>query len=147
MQGRVKRKMSIYSGFLELDKKDYEVEFQQMRQVGIKKDKNNVYFEFPSLFRIFSEFVSINAMTPDFEVIEKPLQNTDEIKVGFSSGDGENFGTLYGHYMINGKDNAILSFNATNLQKFRESTKNESEYDRTTQYYINYAKPRSYDYH
>gem|GEM_PF-5689170 len=49
--------------------------------------------------------------------------------------------------MINGKDNAILSFNATNLQKFRESTKNESEYDRTTQYYINYAKPRSYDYH
>lgn len=158
MQGMVKRKTSLYAGELELDKKDYQVELRQMRQVGIKKDENNVYFIFPSFFRIFSEFIRINAVTPDFEVIEKPLENTDEIKVEFSFGGEENSGTSYGHYMINGKDNAILSFNSTNEWKFPESSQNEAEYDRTTRmesatffkkdnsyqrYYINYAKQKA----
>jgi hypothetical protein len=155
MQGRVKRKTSIYTGDLELDKKDYQVELQQMRQVGIKKDKNNVYFIFPSFFRIFSEFVRINAMTPDFEVVEKPLKKTDEIRVEFSSGADENSGVSYGDYLINGKNNAILTFNSTTLPSFPESSQNEAEYDRTkrlesatffqkdetyNRYYMNYAK-------
>ncbi len=158
MQGRVKRKTSLYTGDLELDKKDYEVELQQMRQVGIKKDENNVYFIFPSFFRIFSEFIRINAMTPDFEVVEKPLENTDAIKVEFSSGADDNSGESYGYYMINGKDNAILSFNSTTLPIFPESSQNQAEYDRTTRmesatffkkdnsyqrYYINYAKQKA----
>ena len=155
MQGRVKRKTSIYTGDLQLDKKDYEVELLQMRQVGIKKDKNKVYFTFPSFFNIFKEFIRINAMGPDFEVVEKPLENTDEIKVVFSSGNHEDLGGSYGHYMINGKDNAILSFNATSIHKLLESSRNKSEYAYTTslesaslfekdgshnRYYMNYAK-------
>jgi hypothetical protein len=158
MQGRIKRKTSLYTGDLELDKKDYQVELEQMRQVGIKKDENNVYFIFPSFFRIFSEFVRINAMTPDFEVIEKPLENTDVIKVEFYSGEDKNSSSSYGHYMINGKDNAILSFNSTTLPIFPESSQNQAEYDRTTRmesatffkkdnsyqrYYINYAKQKA----
>lgn len=131
MQGKVKRKTSLYTSNLELDKKDYQVELDQMRQVGIKKDENNIYFIFPSFFRIFSEFVRINAMGPGFEVIEKPLENTDEIKVEFSSREDGNSGSSYGHYMINGKDNAILSFNASTVSKSPESSTNKFEYDHT----------------
>lgn len=155
MQGNLKRKTLIYTGDLDLEKKDYEVELLQMRQIGIKKDENNVYFVFPSFFEIFSEFVRINAMGPDFEVIEKPLENTDEINVTFTYGDGENTGLQYGDYLINNKDNAILSFNVSAVPPIPESKQNETQYTRTTRiesatyftkdklhkhYFMNYGK-------
>jgi hypothetical protein len=158
MQGKVKRKTSLYTGDLELYKNDYEVEVLQMRQVGIKNDQNNVYFIFPSFFRIFSEFVRINAMGPDFEVTENPLENTNDINVTFTYGDGKNTGLQYGEYLINENDNAILSFNVTVVPILPESKKNETQYDRTTRlesatffkketssdrYYINYAKQKA----
>src|SRR6056297_183640 len=158
MQGKLKRKTLLYTRELELDKNDYEVELQQMRQVGIKKEQNNVYFIFPSFFRIFSEFVRINAMGPDFEVTQNPLENTDEIHVAFTYGEGKNTGLQYGNYLINEKDNAILSFNVTVIPIIPESKQNDTQYDRTTRlesatffkketssdrYYMNYAKQKA----
>ncbi|CAN0605997.1 unnamed protein product, partial [Ectocarpus sp. 12 AP-2014] len=40
MYGNLKRKTLIYTGDLDLEKRDYEVELLQMRQVGIEKDEN-----------------------------------------------------------------------------------------------------------
>lgn len=157
MQGRVRRKTSLYTGDLELDKNDYEVELQQMRQIGIKKDKNNVYFIFPSFHEIFREFVRINAMGPDFDVMEKPLEGTNEIRVEFSPNLRDDLGGSSGHYIINTKDNAILSFNANTSQPLSESVKTKAEYGHTlalqhetyfkkdpthNRYYINYAKQK-----
>ncbi|MFT6994385.1 MAG: hypothetical protein ACJA1P_001118 [Maribacter sp.] len=137
MKGRVKRKTSVYTGDLELDKKDYQVELQQMRQVGIKKDKNNVYFIFPSFFRIFSEFVRINAMGPGFEVLEKPAKNKDEIRVEFTS-EKDNDGNLgYGHYILNQKDNAIRYVAINTIHPLPKSLKNKKDYDHTLNFQRN----------
>lgn len=112
LQGRVRRKTSIYTQGLEMDKNDFVVELQNMRQLGITKDKDAIYFQFPSLYNIWSESVRLNAMGPDFEVIEKPYENSDEIMVEFSDTTTGVTAKSNGHYIINGNDNAILSFNA-----------------------------------
>ncbi|MFD0799355.1 hypothetical protein ACFQZJ_17925 [Maribacter chungangensis] len=128
MYGNLRRKTSVYAGELELEKKDYEVELLQMRQVGIKKDKNNVYFIFPSFFDIFSEFVRINAMGPDFDVIEKPLENTNEIRVEFSPSKADVSGGSSGSYIINALDNAILSFEVSTKRIIAEPIRQRPEY-------------------
>lgn len=155
MYGNLKRKTLLYTGDLDMEKKDYEVELLQMRQIGIKKDENNVYFIFPSFFRIFSEFVRINAMGPDFDVLEKPLENTKEIRVEFSPSVQKEAIVSEGHYMINTTDNAILSFNVITEIPVTEAMRQELEYDATVRsesatyfskdashnrYFMNYAK-------
>ncbi|WP_165747800.1 carboxypeptidase-like regulatory domain-containing protein [Cellulophaga sp. Z1A5H] len=112
MQGNLHRKTSIYGGGLTLMDTDFSVAVKNMRQIGITKDENNIYFEFPSLFNILSEFVRINAMGPDFEVIEKPYKNSTSTKVEFTSLNSDTKNKSYGHYIINTNDNAILSFNS-----------------------------------
>lgn len=81
-----------------------------MRQIGITKDADNIYFKFPSFFEIYKEFVRINAMGPDFEVIEKPFEKNNNIRVEFNSNNPEIRGKGYGHYIIDGNHNAILTF-------------------------------------
>lgn len=155
MQGNLKRKTLIYTGDLNLEKKDYAVELLQMRQVGINKDANDVYFIFPSFYSIFSEFVRINAMGPDFKVVEKPLADTKEIRVDFASGNMDGPSNTSGHYIINALDNAILSFTVTHNIKIPKTVLQQPEYHRTVllksatyfkkdrvydRYFMNYAK-------
>jgi hypothetical protein len=155
MQGNVRKKTTIYTGDLTLNANDYQVELHHMRQLGISKDEDNIYFEFPSLHNIFKEFVRINAMGPDFEVVEKPFENSTNIKVEFSSGTLDDEPKNYGHYIINSKDNAILSFNGITLPFYPEVTNSESKYSKiikhevsiffredpvTKLYYMNLAK-------
>lgn len=130
MQGLVKRKTSIYAGNLKLDKNDYEIELKQMRQLGILKDENDVYFQFPSLYSIYSESVRLNAMGPDFEVIEKPFEHSNNIKVEFASNTPDNESKSLGHYIINGDNNAILSFNATTLPSYPEDITQRKKYSK-----------------
>ncbi len=111
VQGRVRRKTLIYTGTLELEKKDYEVEVQNMRKIGVSKDENDVYFTFPSLHNVFKEFIRLNAMGPDFEVTEQPSDDELKTRVDFNSNVPETNGRAFGHYIINNMDNAILSFN------------------------------------
>ncbi len=159
MQGKVKRKTSIYTGNLELDKNDFEIELQNMRQLGITKDDDNIYFGFPSLYNIYSESVRLNAMGPDFEVTEQPFENGDEIKVDFKSNTNDNSGESHGNYIINGKDNAILSFTATSIPYYPETIENETKYSKmskvevlmlftknqlTQRYYMNLAKRKGF---
>ncbi|CAN0599182.1 unnamed protein product, partial [Ectocarpus sp. 12 AP-2014] len=116
---------------------------------------NNVYFVFPSFFDLFSEFVRINAMGPDFEVIEKPLKNTNEIRVEFSPSTEDTSGGSSGSYIINTTNNAILSFEVTTKRTIPESAQQESEYHgpillesatyftkdkRHNRYFMNYGK-------
>ncbi|MFS4469513.1 hypothetical protein [Maribacter sp. 2210JD10-5] len=109
--GKVRRKTSIYAGSLELEKDDFQIQLEHMRKVGISKEANGIYFTFPSFDNIYKEFVRINAMGPSFEVIEKPFTDSENIKVEFEfENNGEGTET-YGDYIINGADNAILSFN------------------------------------
>lgn len=126
MTGTLLRKTSIYGNGLEMEKKDYEVELAEMRQLGIIRDAYGVYFELPSLYNIFGEFMRLNAMGPEFEVIEKPYENSEEIRVEFNSLPTEDGSSAWGHYIINGRDNAILSFEGL-IQGTKNTPKPELE--------------------
>jgi len=115
MQGQVHRKTSVYTGNLELAEKDFLVQVHHMRKVGIVKDQNSINFELPSLYEIYKETVRLNAMGPAFTVTEKPFEKTSHIQVDFSSNKNDSSSFTEGHYIINGKDNAILSFNANSV--------------------------------
>ncbi|PIB29813.1 hypothetical protein [Maribacter sp. 4G9] len=114
MTGTLLRKTSIYGNGLAMERKDYQVQLAEMRQLGIIRDEHGIYFELPSLYNIFGEFMRLNAMGPDFEVIEKPYENSEEIRVEFNSLPSEDGINSKGHYIINGADNAILSFEVVN---------------------------------
>lgn len=129
MQGKLRRKTSIYGGGLDLEKKDFQVELTNMRKVGIVRDKEDIYFNFPSFHRIFSEFVRINAMGTDFEVIEKPFKKGDNIRVEFNSPASEPIRNEWGHYSINSENNAILLVNLNfkpNYPEFKITDKLQS---------------------
>ncbi|MFS4416291.1 hypothetical protein [Maribacter sp. 2307ULW6-5] len=155
MYGRVQRKTALYTGNLELEKKDFQVNLMQMRQLGITKDKDRVYFIFPSFYFIFKELVRINAMGPDFEVIEKPMESSQEIRVEFNNNKIDRPGGSSGHYIINAGDNAIRYFEAITQMPLPASLKGEKEYSHPTkmehslffekngesgQYYMSYGK-------
>lgn len=110
MTGTLLRKTSIYGNGLEMGKKDYQVQLAEMRQLGITKDEHGIYFELPSLYNIFGEFVRLNAMGSEFEVIEKPYEDSEEIRVEFNSLPSKDGSNAKGHYIINGANHAILSF-------------------------------------
>lgn len=110
MTGTLLRKTSIYGNGLEMEKKDYQVELAEMRQLGIIRDVYGVNVKLPSLYNIFGEFMRLNAMGPEFDVIEKPYENSEEIRVEFNSLQTEDGSSAKGHYIINEEDNAILSF-------------------------------------
>ena len=110
MTGTLLRKTSIYGNGLKMEKKDYQVQLAEMRQLGIIRDEHGIYIELPSLYKIFGEFMRLNAMGPEFEVIEKPYENSEEIRVEFNSLPSEDGSSAKGHYIINGENNAILSF-------------------------------------
>ncbi len=110
MTGTVLRKTSIYGNGMEMEKKDYQVQLAEMRQLGIIRDAYGIYFRLPSLYNIFGEFMRLNAMGPEFEVIEKPYENSEEIRVEFNSLPSSDGSSAKGHYIINRENNAILSF-------------------------------------
>ncbi len=111
VQGKVNRKTSIYTGTLEPHKNDYKVELTNLRKIGITRDNEDVYFQFPTFYNIFSEFVRINAMGIDFDVVEKPFENGRKTLVEFNSVASISLQYITkGHYIINNDDNAILSF-------------------------------------
>ena len=145
MFGQLRRKTTIYTGDMELKKKDFEVELLEMRQAGLQKDQNNVYFIFPSLYRIITEFLRINAMGPNFEVVEKPLLHTGQIRVDFSlmpSADTLNHSR--GHYIINTRDNAIHSFTVEVNQTLPAEQLKKTEYGHTPflESYVRYEKDK-----
>ncbi|TMM56122.1 carboxypeptidase-like regulatory domain-containing protein [Maribacter algarum] len=125
VQGRLRRKTSIYAGNLELEKKDFEVEIQNMRKIGVSKDEDDTYFIFPSFHNIFKEFVRLNAMGPDFEVTEQPSVDELKTRVDFKSNLPETSGRTFGHYIINSLDNAILFFNAKVIPFHSEKEKSK----------------------
>ncbi len=154
IQGKVHRKTAIYTGDLELTKDDFSIRIEHMRQLGILRDQNNIYFKFPSLYSIYSETLRLNAMGPGFEVIEKPFQDNTNIQVNFSSDRKDNTSFSSGHYIINGNDNAILSFNVKTLFSY-DDVKETNSYSRvlkantaisfykdelSEKYFMNYAK-------
>ena len=94
-------------------------------------------------------------MGADFEVLEKPMEGTNEIRVEFSPSTEMMSGRSSGHYIINTTDNAILSFNSKTIQPLPESIGNNAEYSHTLElqrtiffekdptskrYFMNYAK-------
>lgn len=109
--GKVNRKTSIYTGSLKLEKEDFQIQLEQMRKAGIGKESNGIYFTFPSFHQIYKESVRINAMGPNFTVTEKPFTDSNLIKVEFELEPNKEKTLSSGHYIINGADNAILSFN------------------------------------
>lgn len=122
IQGLLRRKTSIYTGSLTLEKRDFEIEVLHMRKIGVSKDENDIYFEFPSLYNIFKEFVRLNAMGPNFEVNEQPYKDQSYTKVDFNSNLPETSGKGFGHYIINNEDHAILSFKGTTIPYYSSKT-------------------------
>ncbi|ASV31225.1 hypothetical protein CJ263_13935 [Maribacter cobaltidurans] len=128
MTGTLLRKTSIYGNGLEMEKKDYQVQLAEMRQLGIIRDEHGIYFELPSLYNIFGEFMRLNAMGPEFEVIEKPYENSEEIRVEFNSLPSEDGSSAKGHYIINGENNAILSFEVVSQGAINSPNPAEDKY-------------------
>lgn len=117
IQGKLKRKTLIYTSGIEIAKKDFEVEITNMRKIGILKDDNNAYFVFPSFNELLLDFVRINAVNDDFNLVEQTFENGTKIKWEFKSNYADSLGTISGNYIINTNNNAIEYFELNRINR------------------------------
>ena len=107
IQGKLQRKTLLYTKEIELTPKDYTVEFSNMRKVGIVNDENDVYFEFPTLYGLFSSFIKLNATGEGFTLTEKTYADHKKIRYEFVSDTNQKTVKIAGYYIINTLNNAI----------------------------------------
>ncbi|MDT0608601.1 hypothetical protein [Croceitalea rosinachiae] len=113
IQGNLKRKTLLYAKGMELKKKDFVFEVQNMRKIGLKdvtENDTNIYFKFRSLKQILSETVQISLVRENFEIEEKYFDEKNKVRIEFNY-IGENIkDNIEGYYIIDLEDNAILEF-------------------------------------
>ena len=113
IQGKLKRRTLLYPKGMELKKKDFVFEVQNMRKIGLKEvteNETDIYFKFRSLRDILLESVRVSVTRENFEIEEKYFDDKSKVKLEFTY-NGENKQTkTKGYYIINLKDKAILQF-------------------------------------
>ncbi len=112
IKGKLKRKTLVYTKTIEPSKKDYEVEFTNMRKIGVVTDPNNVYFKFPTLHQLFLDHLGLVNVTAsdNFEFSEIHYDNENKIKLEFITKPKFDKATVSGYYLINAKNKAIEEF-------------------------------------
>ncbi|WP_350287944.1 carboxypeptidase-like regulatory domain-containing protein [uncultured Croceitalea sp.] len=136
IQGKLKRRTLLYHGDMELEKKDFIFEVQNMRKVGIKdvtQDETDIYFIARSLRQLLMETVQLSIVMENFEIEEKLFDNQEKVRIQFTyNGDNEKLNTK-GYYIINLNDNAILEYYELSQHSLDFRQKKDIKY-RTTHY-------------
>lgn len=136
IQGKLERKTLLYHNNIKRTNKDYTIELTNMRKIGIVKDANNVYFNFPTFYGLFSEFVRINATGDGFTLTENYFDDGKKIKLKFDSNNTNEVYNISGYYMINTENYAIESFYLKTISKNVPYLNNKDTYYRTPFYEV-----------
>ena len=107
--GNLKRKTLLYTGNLEHTNKDYEIQINQMRKVGVVKDTHNIYFKFPTFFGILSTFARLNVSQGPFNFKAIPFENGAKIRYEFESKNKDTL-AVNGYYIFNMDNHAMEKF-------------------------------------
>jgi hypothetical protein len=113
IQGKLKRKTLLYHGDLELEKKDFVFEVENMRKVGLKEvteDETDIYFTARSLRAILTETVRLSIVLENFEIEEQYFDNQDKVRIKFTYNGENNKVNTSGYYIVDLKDKAILEY-------------------------------------
>jgi len=136
LQGRLKRRTLLYHSNMNIEKKDFVFEVQNMRKVGLKdviENETDIYFRFRSLKQILLETVQISIVQKDFEIEEKYFDDLKKVRVEFTyNGDNEKLDTS-GYYIINLENKAILEYYQLSKFDFDFKQKKDIKY-RITRY-------------
>ncbi|MBU2995003.1 carboxypeptidase-like regulatory domain-containing protein [Cellulophaga baltica] len=136
IQGKLKRKTSLYTRKIDITKKDYAVEITNMRKIGIATDEEYSYFVFPSFYDLLLSFVRLNATGDNFVLTKKYFDNGKKIKWEFSSVFNEDEINISGYYIVNLEDMAFEYFNLKSNPLNPKFTINKKFKYRTTYYEI-----------
>lgn len=113
IQGKLNRKTLLYAKDMELKKKDYVFEVQNMRKIGlteVTENDTNIYFKFRSLREILAETVQVSITRKNYEIEEKYFDNGNKVRLEYTyNGENKNINTS-GYYIINLENKAILEF-------------------------------------
>ncbi|MGB5555403.1 MAG: hypothetical protein WBM83_12140, partial [Flavobacteriaceae bacterium] len=107
IQGKLERKTLLYTQKEDIGNKDYKVQIDNMRKVGIVYDPNEAYFIFPSFYQIWSQFAGLNT-TEDGYGAEKVSYLDDGLKMKLEFGSDPK--KPIGYFIINAKNLAIEEF-------------------------------------
>lgn len=136
IQGRLKRRTLLYHSNMNIEKKDFVFEVQNMRKVGLKdviENETDIYFRFRSLKQILLETVQLSIVQKDFEIEEKYFDDHKKVRIEFTyNGDNEKLDTN-GYYIINLGDKAILEYYQLSKFDFDFKQKKDIKY-RITRY-------------
>lgn len=113
IQGKLNRKTLLYGKDMELKKKDYVFEVQNMRKIGlteVTENDTNIYFKFRSLREILAETVQVSITRKNYEIEEKYFDNGNKVRLEYTyNGENKNISTS-GYYIVNLENKAILEF-------------------------------------
>ncbi len=105
-QGILKRKTMLYTQGMELEKDDYQIALNHMRKIGVKRDTNNINFEFPSFYGILASFAKLNATGDGFDLNQNTYDDETRVRLAFQIKDSSKI-NAWGHYIINAENFAI----------------------------------------
>lgn len=113
IQGKLNRRTLLYGKDMELKKKDFIFQVQNMRKIGLEEiteNETDIYFKFRSLRAILMETVQIGINSKNFEIEEKYFDNQSKVRLEFKyNGENQKINNQ-GYYIINLEDKAILEF-------------------------------------
>jgi hypothetical protein len=98
---------------MELEKKDFVFEVENMRKVGLKdvtEDETDIYFRARSLREILSQTVQLSIVFENFEIEEQYFDNQEKVRIKFTYNGENKKADISGYYIIDLKDKAILEY-------------------------------------
>lgn len=113
IQGKLRRKTLLYDRGMNIAKKDYIFQVQNMRKIGLKEVTENdtdIYFTFRSLRDILQETVRISIVRDSLDIEERYFDDKSKVRLDFSSNGKGKRVKINGFYIINLEDKAILQF-------------------------------------
>lgn len=113
IQGKLTRRTLLYYNDMELKKKDYVFEVQNMRKIGVNEvteNETDIYFKFRSLRQILQETIQLSITRANYEIEEKYFDGRRKVRLEFIYNGGDEKVNVNGYYIINIADKAILEF-------------------------------------
>lgn len=113
IQGKLRRKTLLYAQGMDIGKKDYVFEVQNMRQIGLKEiteNETDIYFTFRSLKDILLETVRVSIVRETVEIEERYFDDKSKVRLDFTYNGEDKRVETNGFYIINLEDKTILQF-------------------------------------
>ncbi|WP_394975022.1 carboxypeptidase-like regulatory domain-containing protein [uncultured Croceitalea sp.] len=131
IQGKLKRKTLLYHSNMELEKKDFVFEVENMRKVGLKdvtEDETDIYFRARSLREILTETIQLSIVTENFEIEEQYFDNQEKVRIAFTYNGENKKANNSGYYIIDLKDKAILEYYQLSMPQLDFKQKKDIKY-------------------